>query len=124
MKHILSQLEFEIGIQAFDGPVPPSLMTNPAGIHIEALLLPSLVPRTLRRSSYTPVRRRFTNFEDKLWPHRRLSKKMRNPFYIFGIFCGQSVRFSKFLRALACFIPKSTIEILETFLAYRLFQRV
>jgi len=57
-------------------------MPYTAGINVEALLLPPLVPRTLSSLSHTSVFGSFNHFEHKLRPHGHLSKEMRGPFDI------------------------------------------
>jgi hypothetical protein len=63
-------------------------MPYAASVHVKALLLPPLVPRTLSSLAHTSVFGSFNNFELKLRPHRRLSKEMGDPFDIAGILSG------------------------------------
>ena len=69
MQHVLGEFEREIRVQTFGGSRTPVLMPCAAGIHVEDLLLPPLVPRTLSRPSHTPVFGSFDNVELKLRPH-------------------------------------------------------
>src|SRR5207244_7312303 len=67
--HILRKSEGKIWVQTFDSSITPSLMPYAAGIKVNALFLPSLVPRTLSSLSHTSVIGSFNNFEHKLRPH-------------------------------------------------------
>ena len=87
-QHVLGQLECEIWVETFGGSITPPLMAYAAGIHVEALLLPPLVPGTLSSLSHTSVFGRFNNFEDKLRPHGRLSHEMDSRFDIAGCLGG------------------------------------
>src|SRR6266853_1757798 len=54
-QHVLGKSERKIRVQTFDSSITPSLMPYTAGINVEALLLPPLVPRALSRLSHTSV---------------------------------------------------------------------
>ena len=84
MEHIFGQLESEIRVQTFGGARTPCLMPRATSIHVEALLLPPLVPGTLGSCSHTSVRGRFNNFKFEFWTHCRLGKDVDHPFDIAG----------------------------------------
>src|SRR5437667_10213601 len=88
--HILRKSERKIWVQTFDSSITPSLMPYAAGIKVNALFLPSLVPRTLSSLSHTSVIGSFNNFEHKLRPHSRFSKEMCHPFAILSVLSGSS----------------------------------
>jgi hypothetical protein len=69
MEHILGKSERKIWVQTFGSSITPSLMPYAAGIKVNALLLPPLVPRTPSSLSHTSVFGGFNNFEHKLRPH-------------------------------------------------------
>src|SRR5208282_1960275 len=99
-------------------------MPYAASIHVKALLLPPLVPGTLRRLTHTSVFGRFHYFKHKLWPHGRRSHEMGNPFEIAGGFGGQSESFRKLFGSLSCLIPERPIELLKFLLSCSLLQSI
>ena len=83
-QHVLGEFECKIGVETFDGSIAPSLVAYAAGIHLEALLFPALVPGTLRRLAHASVFGRFNNFEHKFGTHGSLSHEMCDRFQIAG----------------------------------------
>jgi hypothetical protein len=79
-QHVLGKFESKMGVQAFDGSITPSLMPYAAGVEVNALFHPSLVPGTLGSLSHTSVVSGFNDFKLKLRPHGRLGKEMGNAF--------------------------------------------
>jgi hypothetical protein len=108
--HVFGKFERKFRVQTFGSPVTPSLMPFAAGIKVDALFLPPLVPRTLSGSSHTSVLASFNDFEHKLRSHRSLSKEVCDRFDIRGRLSGQFVGISKLLNSSNPFCPSACFK--------------